>query len=60
MTTNNMIKLILGLVLLALILPASGLVGSAYFVLPTIVKWVVIIVLALVGLKLIVDAIGRL
>lgn len=58
MTTNDIIRLIIGLVLLALILPALGIVGGVH--LPQIVKWVIVILLALVGLKLVFDAIGRL
>lgn len=58
MSTNNLIKLGLGIALLALIFPALG--WGDLVTLPDAVRWIVVILLALIGLKLIMDAINRL
>ncbi len=58
MSTNNLIRLVLGVGLLALIFPTLGYGGLV--ALPDPVRWIIVILLALVGLKLIMDAINRL
>jgi uncharacterized membrane protein YdcZ (DUF606 family) len=57
MNTNSIIKLILGVLLLALIFPALGWGG--FIAIPEVVKWILVILLALIGLKLIMDAVNR-
>lgn len=53
MTTDAIVRLILGIFLLSLFFP------TAYFAMPDIVRWIIVIIGAVVGIKLILDAVNQ-
>lgn len=53
MTTNGLIKIALGAALLLVFFP------SGYLNLPDIARWIIVILAAVVGIKLILDGINQ-
>lgn len=54
MNTDAIIKIVLGVALLLVFWPAG------YLALPPVLNWILIIVAAIIGIKLILDGINRL